>query len=154
MNPIAVQIIDNSHPIPEQKDIEHWVNITLYAVKKFGEVVIRIVAENEIQFLNDQYRKKNKPTNVLSFPFQAPDNLPLDDMFLGDVIICSSIVAKESKAQQKPLQAHWAHMVIHGTLHLLGYDHIEEKDALIMEPIEIDLLHHLGFDNPYEVDNE
>jgi probable rRNA maturation factor len=114
-----------------------------------AELTIRLVDEPESQELNREYRQKDKPTNVLSFPADLPDivNLPL----LGDLIICAPVVAKEAEEQQKPLESHWAHMVVHGTLHLLGYDHIDENDANIMEAIETDVLAAMSIACPYTV---
>ncbi|HVT62546.1 MAG TPA: rRNA maturation RNase YbeY, partial [Legionellaceae bacterium] len=119
-----------------------------------GEITIRLVDPEEITYLNHTYRKKNKPTNVLAFPMNLPDNIHLDCPLLGDVIICPNVLEEESKNEHKTLSAHWAHIVIHGILHLLGFDHIDSKDAHIMEQREIELLAHFGFDNPYlEEDN-
>ena len=95
------------------------------------------------------YRKQNKATNVLAFPATYPENVELEYPLLGDVIICPAVLKQESKTLKQPLIAHWAHIVIHGILHLLGYDHIDEEDATVMQAIEIQLLADLGFDNPY-----
>jgi len=110
------------------------------------------VDSEEITYLNHAYRKKNKPTNVLAFPANLPDNIGLDYPLLGDVIICPLVLKQESLSLDKPLTAHWAHIVIHGVLHLLGYDHINEEDADKMQAVEIKLLTQLGFDNPYQED--
>jgi probable rRNA maturation factor len=113
------------------------------------------VDKNDITQLNHLYRKQNKATNVLAFPANLPDEIALDYPLLGDVIICPEILLEESLSLQKPLIAHWALIVIHGVLHLLGYDHIEEEDARVMQALEITLLAQLGFDNPYHTeDNE
>ena len=117
-----------------------------------AEVCIRVVDSDESRQLNHSYRDKDKPTNVLSFPFTVPDNIPIDSTLLGDLIICAPLVAEEAMQQGKESIAHWAHLVIHGILHLLGYDHIEDNDAKIMETIEIELLEQLGYPNPYEAD--
>ncbi|MES2908585.1 MAG: rRNA maturation RNase YbeY [Pseudomonadota bacterium] len=113
---------------------------------------IRIVGEAESQTLNRDYRGKDKPTNVLSFPAELPPELiaELDEVPLGDLAICAEVVAREALEQGKPLHAHWAHMTVHGVLHLLGHDHIEEADAARMEPLEIAILATLGWDNPYD----
>lgn len=113
---------------------------------------IRIVSEIESQALNRDYRGKDKPTNVLSFPAELPPELiaELDEVPLGDLAICAEVVAREAVEQGKPLLAHWAHMTVHGVLHLLGHDHIEEADAARMEPLEIAILAELGVDNPYD----
>ena len=97
--------------------------------------------------LNHEYRGKDKPTNVLSFPFEAPPGIELD--LLGDLIICRQVVEKEAEEQSKPLLAHWAHMVVHGSLHLLGYDHIEDDEAEEMESLETEIMQTMGFEDPY-----
>lgn len=112
-----------------------------------SEVTIRIVDEAEMTELNETYRHKSGPTNVLSFPFDAP--IELEVKLLGDIVICASVVNKEAKAQGKSSDAHWAHMVVHGILHLQGYDHIEDDEAEVMEALEINLLQQLGYTNPY-----
>jgi probable rRNA maturation factor len=124
-----------------------------------GEIAIRIVDEQESQDLNRDYRGKDKPTNVLSFPFEMPDDLPealhaeLGDGIIGDIAICAPVVAREAVEQGKPAEAHWAHMVVHGVLHLLGHDHVDDAGAEIMEALEIRVLDHLGFANPYYTDH-
>lgn len=116
------------------------------------DISIRLVDETESQALNAHYRKKIKPTNVLSFPSELPEEiLPmLDQVPLGDLVICIPVVLQEAAEQQKTPDAHFAHMVVHGTLHLMGYDHeTSEQDAEDMEAIEINVLQQLGFTNPY-----
>ena len=115
-----------------------------------AELSIRIVDEAESADLNHTYRHKSGPTNVLSFPCEVPDGVPLD--LLGDLVICAPVVAREAQAQGKASEAHWAHMVIHGVLHLRGYDHIDTAEAERMEALEIDILSRLGYPNPYETD--
>jgi len=104
-----------------------------------------------VQELNHLYRGKNKPTNVLSFPYKLPESLKMDIPFLGDIILCPKVLIAEAKQQVKTLDAHCAHLVIHGVLHLLGFDHISPDEALVMESEEIKLLSTLGYENPYEV---
>lgn len=113
------------------------------------EVTIRCVDAAESQALNAQYRQKDRPTNVLSFPFEAP--MEVDVGLLGDLVICAPMVAAEAREQDKTLEAHWAHMVVHGMLHLQGYDHIDTNEAERMEALETDIMAALGFANPYEV---
>lgn len=120
--------------------------------QELSEVTIRIVDEAESQQLNHTYRGKDKPTNVLSFPFEAPAGIELP--LLGDLIICRQVVEREAQEQEKPLLAHWAHMVVHGSLHLLGYDHIEDAEAEEMESIETEIMLALGYDDPYISEKE
>ena len=115
-------------------------------------MTVRIVDETESQQLNFDYREKDKPTNVLSFPFQCPPGIELP--LLGDLVICAGVVAQEATEQNKSLDAHWAHMVVHGSLHLLGFDHINDDDAAQMEAEEVTILQQLGFTNPYLLDDE
>ena len=142
--------IDNAcqaDDVPDNENYSRWVSAALEGVRTRAEVAIRIVDEEESAALNAQYRQKNSATNVLSFPSDLPEDC--DPPILGDLAICAAVVVREAIEQQKPLTAHWAHMVIHGTLHLLGFDHIEDADAEIMETREITILHTLGFANPY-----
>lgn len=150
---LAIEPVDT---VPNRPLLEQWIVVTLdFIAVDQGiqlddeyEITIRVVDEHEIQALNKQYRFKDKPTNVLSFPFESPAEVSLP--LLGDLVVCHKIVKKEAIEQQKKLQQHWAHMVVHGVLHLLGYDHIEEGQAQQMENLEIKILANLGFDNPYE----
>ncbi len=134
--------------LPVQQDFETWVNAAL--VQKFDnlEQTIRLVGEAESRALNSQYRAKNSPTNVLSF---TVENDYLDYECLGDLVICAPIVEQEAQQQGKPLPAHWAHMVIHGMLHLQGYDHQNAAEASEMEALEAKILSTLGYTNPYNV---
>ena len=112
-----------------------------------GELLIRFVDKNEIQQLNKTYRHQDKTTNVLSFPSDLP--IEIDEDILGDVVICIDIVAEEAKMQQKTFNNHLIHMAIHGTLHLLGFDHVEETEAEKMESLEVKILEKLQINNPY-----
>ena len=134
--------------LPVQQEFETWVNAAL--VQKFDnlEQTIRLVGEAESRALNAQYRAKNAPTNVLSF---TVENDYLDYECLGDLVICAPIVEQEAQQQGKPLPAHWAHMVIHGMLHLQGYDHQNAAEADEMEALEAKILSTLGYTNPYNV---
>jgi len=144
---ITLQILSKNPSIPKRYYFVRWVNCVLKDKLPNMEINIRIVGEKESAMLNKDYRHKDKPTNVLSFPFEVPPEI--NSPLLGDLVICAPVIAKEAKAQEKQVLAHWAHMVIHGTLHLLGYDHIKKKDAAVMEKIEIELLKQLGYANPY-----
>lgn len=141
--------------LPQLTQLESWVQATLDKVssnREEAELTVRIVDSDESQSLNFQYRDKNKPTNVLSFPFQNPPGITLP--LLGDLIVCKEVVEKEAVEQTKPLISHWAHMLIHGTLHLLGYDHINDDEAEQMERIETELMIELGFNDPYLSEKE
>lgn len=155
MHQIDLQVASQVTNLPQQEQIELWINTALSQTQEQCEIVVRIVDEAEITDLNKTYRKKNGPTNVLSFPFDSEVELPIN--LLGDIVICAPIVFTEAEQQNKNPQAHWAHLIIHGVLHLLGYDHLKEKDAKEMESLEINLLARLGYSNPYEedvIDNE
>lgn len=119
-----------------------------------GDVTIRVVDNAEMQNLNREYRDKDYPTNVLSFPADLPPELAaqIDDAELGDIVISADVVAAEATEQGKALNAHWAHMLVHGMLHLQGYDHIEDNEAAEMEALEVKILAQIGFANPYEID--
>ncbi|MCP3291511.1 rRNA maturation RNase YbeY, partial [Aeromonas hydrophila] len=122
--------------LPSEAQLQGWLDGTILGFQQEAEVTVRIVDEAESNELNLTYRGKDKPTNVLSFPFEAPPGLELP--LLGDLVICRQVVEREAAEQGKPLMAHWAHMVVHGSLHLLGYDHIEDDEAEEMEALERD----------------
>jgi len=144
---LDLQIACKSNKIPTEDQFQLWVNTTLKPYNKSFELTVRIVELQESQQLNQQYRDKDKPTNVLSFPFEVPDGIELD--LLGDLVVCASVVEQEAQQQNKTIQSHWAHMIIHGCLHLLGYDHISELEAQEMEGLEVKLLSSLNIENPY-----
>jgi probable rRNA maturation factor len=136
--------------LPTKKALQNWAKAAMDAARPgAGDITIRVVDRAEIQQLNRDFRHQDKPTNVLSFPFDMPEGLEGVAPILGDLAICAEVVAHEAKEQGKPLTAHWAHMVVHGTLHLLGYDHMTDDEAETMEKFEIAILKQLGFDNPY-----
>ncbi len=141
--------------VPELSQFQHWYNQTLKQLCLVGqyELVLRVVENTEITDLNATYRDKDKKTNVLSFPFDNEHNVPMPVELLGDIVIAADVVAGEAKAQHKTQEAHWAHISIHGLLHLLGYDHQVDAEAETMENLEIQILQQLGFDNPYQSDN-
>jgi len=144
---VDVQYALTGDGLPEEDAIRHWVSLALPAHKKDSELTVRIVDEAEMTALNRQFRGKDGATNVLSFPFEAVGGVAT--ALLGDIVICAPVVASEAVAQDKPLHAHWAHMVIHGVLHLLGYEHHKDDDAHDMEAREIELLASLGYTSPY-----
>ncbi|WP_010439133.1 rRNA maturation RNase YbeY [Vibrio cyclitrophicus] len=139
--------VENEQGLPTEQDIKLWLNKTIPQFQENAELTVRIVDTQESHQLNHEYRGKDKPTNVLSFPFEAPPGIELD--LLGDLIICRQVVEKEAEEQNKPLLAHWAHMVVHGSLHLLGYDHIEDDEAEEMESLETEIMQTMGFEDPY-----
>lgn len=135
--------------LPTDEQLQRWAEAALESRTSFAEpeLTIRLVSEEESQALNHEYRGKEKSTNVLSFPFEAPPQVPIE--LLGDLIICIAVVEREAEEQGKTTEAHWAHMVVHGCLHLLGYDHIKDDEAEEMEALEGTILDSLGFSNPY-----
>lgn len=159
MTPIPVVELQSDLPaagLPAADQVQRWAETAArLAGGASGEIVIRIVDEAESQALNHDYRGKNSPTNVLSFPFELPEGMPeqmraeLGEGIIGDIAICAPVVEREAKDQGKAAEAHWAHMVIHGVLHLLGHDHVEDAGAEIMEAMEIRALSELGYRNPY-----
>ncbi len=146
---IHLENASDLNSIPSESEVEEWTNAALIAAGKNNdsELSIRIVNKSESQALNFQYRHKDKPTNVLSFPCELPSEI--DIPLLGDLAICADLVEEEAREQNKPAIAHWAHLVVHGTLHLCGYDHIEDDEANEMEALEISILNTFGFNNPY-----
>ncbi|OOF32483.1 rRNA maturation RNase YbeY [Salinivibrio proteolyticus] len=141
---------DNTDGLPTDDQLQAWFEHAVRNAREQAEVTIRLVDEGESQSLNRDYRGKDKPTNVLSFPFDAPPGIDID--LLGDLIICRQVVEREAEQQGKQLMDHWAHMVVHGSLHLLGYDHIEDDEAEQMEALERDILAAMGVPDPYAND--
>ena len=133
--------------LPTAEQIEQWATAAVQPQSDEVEMTVRIVDEAESHELNLNYRGKDRPTNVLSFPFECPDEVELP--LLGDLVICRQVVEREAQEQDKPVMAHWAHMVVHGSLHLLGYDHIENDEAEEMESLETQIMTGLGFADPY-----
>ena len=133
--------------LPTAEQIEQWATAAIQPQSNEVEMTVRIVDEAESHALNLNYRGKDRPTNVLSFPFECPDEVELP--LLGDLVICRQVVEREAQEQDKPVVAHWAHMVVHGCLHLLGYDHIEDDEAEEMESLETQIMTGLGFADPY-----
>lgn len=143
---------ENQQGLPAESDFQRWLDGTITGFQEEAEVTVRLVDEAESNELNLTYRGKDKPTNVLSFPFEAPPGIELP--LLGDLVICRQVVEREAVEQGKPLEAHWAHMVVHGCLHLLGYDHIEDDEAEEMEQLERDIMNELGYADPYADDEQ
>lgn len=152
----------NYTSVPNDKDITHWSQYTFEQAPiirdKFStcsdplQVTIRVVDEEEMKSLNRDYRNRTGSTNVLSFPFDLPEEIPIEllgEPILGDIVLCAPVIEREAVEQNKSFEAHWAHMLIHGNLHLMGYDHIQLTDAEVMENHEIRILKSIGFENPY-----
>lgn len=156
---VDLQIACSEKILPSHEQFQLWVDTALsFSYEKSiidnklidhrqDELSIRLVDIEESQSLNHQFRHQDKPTNVLSFPFELPPGVTLN--LLGDLVICVEIVKNEAKSQQKQLFHHWAHMVVHGCLHLLGFDHINDSEAKEMESLEIQILAKLKINNPY-----
>ena len=141
---ITVQFATAEPSVPAENEILHWAGCALALGGAGGEVTIRITDENEMQSLNSKWRNTDKPTNVLSFPLHGADS-PL----LGDIVVCAPVVKREAARQARSLEAHWAHIIIHGILHLMGYDHSETREAKTMEAEETALMQELGYPDPY-----
>lgn len=137
--------------IPAAQSFRRWVGAALAGRIKDADLAIRIVDTLEAKHLNAHYRGKDYPTNVLSFPAERPPGLPKSARFplLGDLVMCAPVIAREAEEQGKSLISHYAHMTVHGSLHLLGWDHELEADALAMEQLEREILAELGLDDPY-----
>ena len=149
---IDIQKACASEDSPDEDSIKRWVSAAIRDERDECELSIRIVDEQESADFNQRYRGKSGATNVLSFPFDAvtPEPLPI----LGDLVICAPVLVREASEQQKTTTAHWAHIVIHGVLHLLGYDHIEDQDAEQMESLETEIMLVLDFPPPYRILDE
>ena len=145
---IQVDLINEDKlPAPDIDQFQNWLHQVAKKLDTKGEICIKIVDQAESRELNNSYRQKDKPTNVLSFPADIPDFVA--STHLGDLAICATVVEQEARDQNKAIIDHWAHLTIHGCLHLLGYDHIEDTEAEVMEALEIKLLAELDISNPY-----
>jgi probable rRNA maturation factor len=150
---VDVELATGTATSPTTNEIAHWVRQAIVVAQRGSdsEVSVRIVDESEMQALNREFRGKDKPTNVLSFPAGDIKGLPSGARIpLGDIIVCASVVRAEAEEQGKSLGDHWAHMLIHGTLHLLGFDHVQDAEADVMEGLEIQILQDLGVADPYK----
>lgn len=151
---LADELANYSDFLPSETQIAQWAQAALQAggcAFAEPELTVRLTDNAESQALNLEYRGQDKPTNVLSFPFEVPEHIPLE--LLGDLVICAPIVEQEAQTQRKTPVSHWAHMVVHGCLHLLGFDHIKDDDAELMENLERNIMASLGYPDPY-LDNE
>ena len=150
-NTHAIQVfVDNAcaaTEVPADTALQQWATAALTGLRQRAEIAIRIVDETESAALNRDYRQKHYATNVLSFPSELPESC--EPPILGDLAICAAVVAREAQEQHKSLAAHWAHMVVHGVLHLLGHDHRHDREARRMERAEVEILRAFGYQNPY-----
>ena len=147
---LEVQRVSGAHELPDDRSLRAWARAAIGDDAGTVALVIRLVDEGEIRALNRDFRGQDRPTNVLSFPFEAP--LPVTSRLLGDVVVCAPVIEAEARAQGKSRNAHWAHMILHGVLHLIGYDHALEREAQLMEARERELLSEFGFPDPYASD--
>jgi len=148
-----VQRVSKSASIPDDEQFQLWAEAALDGRGKNFSLSIRVVDEDEAQRFNRQYRDKDYATNVLSFPAELPEGLPevVRRSQLGDLLICAPVVKREAAEQQQSEVDHWAHLLVHGVLHLLGFDHEEPAEAEVMEALEIEILANLGISDPYQV---
>lgn len=143
---LDLQLTGEWAQLPAAEDFEAWVKSTLEPGSNV-ELTVRVVGREESRELNKTFRGKDSATNVLSFPAELPEGIDLP--LLGDIVICAPLVAEEAAEQGKAVSDHWAHLTIHGVLHLMGYDHLDDDEAEAMESLEISLLESLGINNPY-----
>ena len=148
MNHLDIQIESQATQLPNRQQFQTWADLVLDNPSVYSSLVIRIIDESEMTEFNQKYRHKQGSTNILSFPFDPPSEIAND--YLGDLLVCAPVVEREALAQHKKLEHHWAHIIIHGLLHLLGYDHIDDQEAKKMEQLEINLLKKITIKNPYE----
>lgn len=148
MNTVEIQLETTAINYPGPGLFQQWVDAVLNDPDQSSEVVIRIVDDAESAELNERYRHKSGPTNILSFPFEAPPEVEIE--LLGDLVLCAPVIQREAQEQHKLPEHHWAHITIHGVLHLLGYDHINDAEAEQMEALEIEILQTLNIANPYQ----
>jgi len=147
---IEVQLAVDGGSLPSVEQLKAWASAAWRDQARQAEVVVRVTDEAESRQLNHEYRGKDKATNVLSFPFDPIPEIDLDHV--GDLVICAPVVEREAGEQGKRAEAHWAHMVVHGILHLQGYDHLTDAEAAEMETLEADILNVLGYPAPYALE--
>jgi probable rRNA maturation factor len=147
-----IQRATTSINTPHDDQFQIWINAIDVQQDKIFALSIRIVDEPEARQFNREYRNRDYATNVLSFPVELPEGLPVEvrQSLLGDLLICAPVVAREAREQKRPQANHWAHLTVHGILHLLGYDHQEDDQAIVMESLEIEILNKLGISDPYQ----
>lgn len=148
---LEIQRATTSTSTPVDEQFQHWVNAVPTEIHHKLQLSIRLVDEPEARRFNREYRNKDYATNVLSFPADLPEGLPSEvrQSQLGDLLICAPVVVREALERKRPEADHWAHLTIHGVLHLLGYDHEQDAEAVIMESLETEILKKLGVSDPY-----
>jgi len=148
---VDVQFAVSDESVPGEDVIALWIDRAIVAAGRStdSEVSVRVVDAAEMRRLNSDFRDQDKSTNVLSFPAGEIAGLPAEAQPLGDIVVCAAVVREEAHQQGKTVSDHWAHMIIHGTLHLMGFDHIDEDEALQMEGLETAILGAHGVANPY-----
>ena len=149
---LEIQRATTSINTPDDNQFQLWVNAIDVQQDKSFSLSIRIVEEPEARQFNREYRNRDYATNILSFPVELPKGLPVEvrQSLLGDLLICAPVVAREAREQKRPEADHWAHLTVHGILHLLGYDHEQDEAALVMESLEKEILNKLGISDPYQ----
>jgi len=145
---VDLEDVSGAADVPSAAQFRRWAEAAFAGRRAAAELSIRVVDEREGAELNSRYRGKDYATNVLSFPAELPAGVPLP--MAGDLVICASVVTREADSQGKPAEAHWAHLTVHGCLHLIGYDHEDDAQAAVMEPLETAILAGLGFPDPYQ----
>ena len=150
---VDIQLADGSTKTPDAQQIRDWAAAVFTALERSPlALTVRVVGEEEMAKLNRRYRGRDQPTNVLSFPIEPLPGMCTD--LLGDIVVCGPVVDREAMIQHKPLMGHWAHMVVHGMLHLFGYDHESDQEATAMETLEKSVLEGLGFSDPYQGEHD
>ena len=144
---VSVSRTETSDTAPDDHQLQQWAHHALDCMNSTGSIDIHVCGSEDIQHLNAQYRRQDKPTNVLSFPADIHPETGINH--LGDIIACDEVILREAREQDKPLEHHWAHMITHSVLHLLGFDHMNDSDAAEMEAIEQQILAKLGISDPY-----
>ena len=146
---VDIQLVDSSAKTPDAQHIRGWVAAVFTTLERLPlALTVRVIGEEEMAKLNRRYRGRNQPTNVLSFPMEPLPGIRTD--LLGDIVVCGPVVDREAAIQHKSPMGHWAHMVVHGLLHLFGYNHDSDQDAIAMEALEKSVLEGLGYSDPYQ----
>ena len=150
---VDIQLVDDSAKTPDAQQIRGWVAAVFTILERSPlALTVRVVGEEEMTKLNQRHRGRNQPTNVLSFPIEPLPGICTD--LLGDIVVCGPVVDREAAIQHKSPMGHWAHMVVHGMLHLFGYDHESDQEATAMETLEKSVLKGLGYSDPYQGEHD